>query len=488
MLDIVNLDSQLSKRQFNEQTQPWTFIFGNYQRELRQKGIPTIVLIEGWETSGKGTLLNYILLNLDPRGYWVHNITKPTREEKLHPYLWRFWNKLPPYGDIAFFNHSWYWHIILKAQKKKWSVKKICSELQELKTFERQIIEDGTILIKLFLHISQKEQEKRFKKLEKDPAFKWRTQGESKELLKLYSELYKITDVVLEETNTYIAPWYIIPATDKQFCILEAGSILLSHWDNVVKNGLKTTKYTLAPRSKEPLKEVDLSKTISREQYEKLLPKYQKELKRLQFLCFKERVPVVIMFEGWDAAGKGGAIKRLVRELDPRGYEVIPIGAPQGEEKRHQHLWRFWKALPRAGHFTIYDRSWYGRVLVERIEGFAKPEEWKRAYSEINEFELQLVKWGAIMIKFWLHISPEEQLRRFEERQSNPYKQWKITEEDWRNRAKWKEYEEAVSDMIDRTSTLYAPWTIVEGNDKYFARIKVLESVINCINEKINNK
>jgi len=488
MLDTVNLDSRLSKEQFDEHIQPWTFTFGNCQRELRQKGIPTVVLIEGWDTSGKGTLLNRLLLNLDPRGYWVHNITKPNREEKLHPYLWRFWNKLPPYGDIAFFNHSWYWHIVLKAQKEKWSISKICAELQELKTFERQLIEDGTILIKLFLHISQKEQKKRFEKLEKDPAFKWRTQGENKELLKLYGELYKITDIVLKETNTDIAPWYIIPATDKRFCISEAGDILLSHWDNVLKKGLETTKYTLASRDTEPLKEVDLSKSVSREQYEKLLPKYQKELKRLQFLCFKERVPVVIMFEGWDASGKGGAIKRLVRELDPRGYEVIPIGAPQGEEKRHHHLWRFWKALPKAGHFTIYDRSWYGRVLVERIEGFAKPEEWMRAYSEINEFELQLVKWGAIMIKFWLHISPEEQLRRFEERQSNPYKQWKITEEDWRNRARWKEYEEAVSDMIDRTSTVYAPWTIVEGNDKLFARIKILESVINGIKKSINNK
>lgn len=488
MLDQINLDLHLSKEEFKKTTHGWELKLGQIQRELREKRIPTIVLIEGWDTSGKGTLLNHLLLNLDPRGYWVHNITKPTREEKLHPYLWRFWNKLPGYGDIAFFNHSWYWPIVLEAQKEGWGSNKIRSELEELLTFERHLIEDGNLLIKLFLHISKKEQKKRFEKLEKDPAFEWRAKGKNKELLKSYDELYKVMNVILKETHTDIAPWHIIPATDERYCIAEAGNILLSKWENTLKNGLNIPTYTLAPRETEPLKDVNLSQSVSRENYNELLPKLQKELRRLQAICFKERIPVVIIFEGWDAGGKGGAIKRLVSQLDPRGYEVIPIGAPQGEEKKHHHLWRFWRALPKAGHFTIYDRSWYGRVLVERIEGFAQPKDWMRGYSEINEFELQLAKWSAIIIKFWLHISPEEQLKRFEERQSNPLKQWKITDEDWRNRAKWNEYEEAVSDMIDRTSTVYAPWTIVEGNDKLFARLKVLLTVIKSIKKSLKNK
>ncbi len=488
MLDTVNLNSRLTKDEFKKIQQQWELTLGTFQRELRQKGIPTIVLIEGWDTSGKGTLLNRILLHLDPRGYWVHNITKPTREEKLRPYLWRFWTKLPGRGDTAFFNHSWYWPLILEAHKEGWGTNKIRSELEEILTFERHLIEDGHLVLKFFLHISKKEQKKRFEKLAKDPAFQWRAKGKNKELLKEYDELYKITDFILNETNTNLAPWHIIPATDEKFCIAETGNILLSRWEDVLKNGMDIPSYELAPRTTEPLKEVDLSLSVNRETYDELLPKLQKELRKLQFLCFKERIPVVIMFEGWDAGGKGGAIKRLVRELDPRGYEVIPIGAPQGEEKTHHHLWRFWKALPKAGHFTIYDRSWYGRVLVERIEGFAQPRDWMRGYSEINEFELQLAKWGAIIIKFWIHISPEEQLKRFEERQNNPNKQWKITEEDWRNRAKWKEYEEAVNDMIDRTSTVYAPWTIVEGNDKLFARIKVLNTVIKTIKKFLKNK
>ena len=194
----------------------------------------------------------------------------------------------------------------------------------------------------------------------------------------------------------------------------------------------------------------------------------------MQHLCYIQRRPVIFAYEGWDAAGKGGNIRRLVRKLDPRGYEVIPVAAPEGPEKTHHHLWRFWRALPKAGHFAIFDRTWYGRVLVERIEGFATPGEWGRAYREINEFEQELTDYGAILFKFWMHISNEEQLQRFEARQNTPEKQWKITDEDWRNREKWDAYWEAVSDMIERTSTVQAPWTIVEGNNKLHARAKTL--------------
>lgn len=485
MLDAVDLKKTLPKEKFKELIKTWETKLGPLQRTLKEKKIPTIVLLEGWETAGKGTILSQLLLNLDPRGYWVHNIVKPTREEKLRPFLWRFWTKLPGYGEIAFFNHSWYWQIIEKALKEKWNFRRIKQELEEIKVFERHIIDDGALLIKIFLHISKSEQEKRFKKLEKNPTTEWRVKGKYKDFLKAYDKLYKIIDFMLTETNLSYSRWNVIPSTDLKFSTVETGEIIISKWEEVLSKGIQTESYILAPRTSNPLSEVDLTKDIPREEYDRELPRLQKKLREIQYACYQKRIPVVIVFEGWDAGGKGGAIKRLVRELDPRGYDVVPISAPQGEEKNHHHLWRFWKALPKAGHFTIYDRSWYGRVLVERIEGFATEEQWKRAYSEINEFEMQLAKWGAIILKFWMHISPDEQLRRFQERQSNPLKQWKITDEDWRNRAKWSEYEEAVNDMIERTSTVYAPWYIVEGNSKPYARIKILTTVIETLRKHI---
>ncbi len=486
MLHTIDLKKSISKESFKETTKLWEIKFGPLQRALKDKKIPTIILLEGWETAGKGSVLSQILLNLDPRGYWVHNVVKPTREEKLRPFLWRFWTKLPGYGEIAFFNHSWYWQLIETALKEKWSLQKIKNELEEIKTFERHLVDDGTLLIKIFLHISKEEQKKRFNKLKKDPATEWRAKGTYKKLLNAYDDLYKIINYVIMETNLSFSQWYVIPSTDLRYAIFETANTILNKWQEVLSENKPIEPYALAPRTSNPLSNVDLNKTISREEYNELLPKLQKELRTLQNFCYQKRIPVVIVFEGWDAGGKGGTIKRLVRELDPRGYDVVPISAPQGEEKNHHHLWRFWRALPKAGHFTIYDRSWYGRVLVERIEGFATEEQWKRAYSEINEFELQLAKWGAIILKFWMHISPDEQLRRFQERQSNPLKQWKITDEDWRNRAKWNEYEDAVNDMIERTSTVYAPWHIVEGNSKLYARIKVLTATIDSIKKHIS--
>jgi polyphosphate kinase 2 (PPK2 family) len=237
-----------------------------------------------------------------------------------------------------------------------------------------------------------------------------------------------------------------------------------------------------------PLARVNLGLAVPHEDYDKRLPKLQAELRRLQHLCYVHRTPVVVLYEGWDAAGKGGNIRRLVRELDPRGYEVVPVAAPQGDEKTHHYLWRFWRALPKAGHISIFDRTWYGRVLVERIEGYARPCEWGRAYREINEFEAELADYGAAIIKFWLHISKEEQLARFEARQNTPDKTWKITEEDWRNRERWDSYWAAITDMVERTSTVHAPWTIVEANDKYHARVKALETVIKRIKTVIGEK
>jgi polyphosphate kinase 2 (PPK2 family) len=234
------------------------------------------------------------------------------------------------------------------------------------------------------------------------------------------------------------------------------------------------------------LENVDLSLHLSREEYQKQIKPLQNRLHLLAFKVYQQKRPVVAAFEGWDAAGKGGAIKRLTERIDPRGYVVHPIAAPAGEDKEHHYLYRFWRRLPEAGQVAVFDRSWYGRVLVERVEHFAKDSEWLRAYSEINEFERQIVDFGTIVFKFWLHISPEEQLKRFQERQNTPYKAWKLTPEDWRNRAKWNDYHRAVDDMVLKTSTPRAAWTIVEANDKYYARIKVLRTVVDKLAKELD--
>ncbi len=233
------------------------------------------------------------------------------------------------------------------------------------------------------------------------------------------------------------------------------------------------------------LSTVDLSLTLDEEKYKQSLVKYQLALNKLAYQIYTQQRPVVIVFEGWDAAGKGGAIRRITEKIDPRGFAVYPIAAPKGDDATHHYLWRFWRRLPETGQIAIFDRSWYGRVMVERIEGFCTEAEWKRAYREINSFERQLVDSGAVIFKFWLHIDQEEQLRRFESRSGDERRSWKLTDEDWRNREKWGLYEEAVNDMLLKTSTLTAPWTVIEGNDKLHARIKILRTLVNTLSSSL---
>jgi len=241
----------------------------------------------------------------------------------------------------------------------------------------------------------------------------------------------------------------------------------------------------LPPIDKSVLDSIDLGLDLSKSRYTQELKRCQKRVAEIEHEVYLKRIPVVIVYEGWDAAGKGGTIRRLVQGLDPRGYEVVPIAAPNDIEKLHHYLYRFWTRLPKAGHITIFDRSWYGRVLVERVERFCSEREWKRAFTEINETERQWADFGTAIIKFWLHIDRDEQLRRFKQRQSIPHKRWKITDEDWRNRDKWNVYREAVDEMLVRTSTSHAPWTVVEANSKHYARVKTLKTVIATLDERL---
>ncbi len=482
MLETVNLNAKLGKEEYRAAQDTLDVQLGEAQRRLRAAGIPVLVVFEGWDAAGKGSTISRLVQPLDPRGFKVHNATPSTALERMYPPMWRFWNLLPPRGTLAVFNHSWYrevWNDPIEDDGRA----NLTVAYEQIRVFERQLADDGMVIVKFFMHISAETQSKRFKKLQEDPAFSWKVGSAEKKRNKQYNKYAGLAEDMLRETSTPYAPWTLVSGTDDRLRNLRVAETLAAAFEMALSRpALPPAKApALPPRRSSPLDHIDLDLSMPQDDYNKKLPKLQTELRRLQYLCYRKRLPVVLAFEGSDAAGKGGAIRRLTRELDPRGYEVVPIAAPDGVEKLHQHLWRFWRALPKAGHLTVFDRTWYGRVLVERVEGFARPEEWLRAYREINEFETNLVAHGMVVIKYWLQISSEEQLRRFNDRQDTPDKRWKITDEDWRNREKWNEYRLAVSAMIEQTSTTHAPWTIVEANDKYHARIKVLQAAVAAI-------
>jgi len=373
-------------------------------------------------------------------------------------------------------------------KKEVWS-----KAYDEIKSFERQLVDDGNVIIKFFLHITQKEQKKRFKKLESNSSTAWKVDKNDWKNYKNYNKFIKATEEMLAKTDTDFSPWTIVESHDWRFANVKVFKTVISALENKI-NEVKDKRAKKTPVRRKTVRresitsildKVDLSVDLTREEYDGALKKYQNRMRDLEHEVYKKRLSVIMVYEGWDAAGKGGNIKRLLKMMDPRGYEVIPIAAPNDIEKAHHYLWRFWKAIPKAGHIAIFDRSWYGRVMVERVEGFCTEEEWKKAYREINEMEEQLVNFGTVLIKFWLQVDRAEQLKRFKERQQNPHKQWKITDEDWRNRKKWIQYKTAVDEMLLRTSTSYAPWTIIESNSKLYARIKVLKTVIEEIEKKL---
>lgn len=464
------------------------------QQTVKNKQLPVIVVVEGWGASGKGNIVSEIISEMDPRSFKVFCDNENDDSANSRPFLWKYWNKIPEYGRFSIFIRSWYKEISTDVIEKDISQKKIKSRIESINTFEKQLSDDGYLIIKLFLNISQKEQEKRFKKLEESKNTSWRVTKTDKYRNKHYDKYYDAFDSMLEKTNSDFSQWNVIDSTESDFAVYNTLKIIIDSINNalqkqdnkIIENTSLKKNFDLKDVRK--LSEVDLDKSISDDEYEKKLGKYQNELSKLQNTLFRKNIPVIIMFEGWDASGKGGAIKRIAKALDPRGYEAIPISAPNSYELAHHYLFRFWKNVPKTGHIAIFDRSWYGRVLVERVENLIKENVWERAYNEINEFEYELTKSGVIVIKFWLQIDKNEQLKRFNERQNTIEKQWKITDEDWRNREKWNSYEIAVNDMISKTSTEFSPWNIIEANDKKYARTKVLKTIIDIINEWVENQ
>lgn len=493
MLEKIDLTKSLKKKEYKKRMAKLESKIAFLQRELKNLGVPVMIVFEGFGAAGKGTQINRLIQALDPRGFTVYSTDAETKDEKMHPFLWRFWTKTPEKGRIAVFDRSWYRKLLVDRYEKKTSKKEIPIILEEISSFEKQLTDGGTLVMKFFLDISEREQKKRFHKLMEKKATSWRVSDKDLDRNKHFQDYLEMADEMLTKTDSDYAPWTIVEAEDDRYATVKILSTVAAAFEDRYKKEKESKKkerevdgrFDKSELNDSVLKKVDLSKKMEEKAYEKRLDELQKKLRLLHGKLYAKRIPVVLAFEGWDAGGKGGAIKRLTNALDPRGYTVNPTSSPNDIERAHHYLWRFWTKMPKDGHIAIFDRTWYGRVMVERIEGFCTTQDWQRAYKEINQMEQQLVNHGAVVLKFWLHINKEEQARRFQDRQNNPEKSWKITDEDWRNREKWDLYEKAVDEMLVRTSTADAPWIIVEGNDKLYARIKVLETVVNALEKRM---
>jgi len=488
MFERYDLNKTTDDKTYEKSIAPLQLQLGMLQRTLRDQRVPLLIVVEGWNASGITMVINELIQFLDPRGFSLYSVGSPTDEEQARPLLWRFWVKTPAKGRIAIFARSWYSRSLAEQVSGIDTKRSIKDAIATINNFERQLSDDGAIILKFFLHISKEEQRKRLNERENDPLISWMITKGDWDFHNQYDSYLPIIEQCIEGTDHLHAPWTIVEATDKNHSILKVYSTVIkslekrisslgSKGKNQKKNDIVKPKRTDVKRKSTP--QVSVTKT----EYEKKLPEYQDRIRSIHYVLYKRKIPLVIVYEGWDAAGKGGNIIRLVRRINPRGYDVVPVGRPDATELDHHYLWRFYNRFPKAGHVTIFDRSWYGRLLVERVEGLCEEHEWKRAYNEINEMEEAYVGSGGGLIKFWLEISRDEQLKRFKNRQADPLKQWKINDEDWRNREKWDQYEAAVDEMLARTSTPAAPWTVIESDDKWFARLKTLTTVIDYSEE-----
>ena len=458
------------------------------QTLIKEHKLPVLVILEGWGAAGKGSVLGKIIRNIDPRFFKVATMGEKTEDDLRKPFLYRHFVKIPEAGKYQFLDGSWMEEVTGGYLSGELSEKEYKSRMASIKNFERQLTDNGYLVLKFFFHIDEKEQKKRIEKLLDDKNTRWRVSEFDKWQNKHYAKCLDVYEEYLSQTNQSQAPWYIIDAKDKKQAQVQLLEILVNGIDTALSRGAQAVPIlqNQFPLRKTPeLSEIPLDKAVPDDQYRVELDRLQKKLAKLHNEIYRKKIPVIIAYEGWDAAGKGGNIKRITGALDPRGFEVHPIASPEPHEKARHYLWRFWTRLPRTGHVAIFDRTWYGRVMVERIEGFCSENDWQRAYNEINEFEKELTDWGAVVIKFWVQIDKDTQLKRFTARQNTPEKQWKITDEDWRNREKWDQYESAINEMLQKTNTEYAPWYVLESNDKNYARIKALKIVIDEIEKRL---
>ena len=586
MLELVDFSAEkLSKEEYKPKHKELISKLVVLQQKARAAGVGLVVLLEGWGGAGKGSRISDLMYELDARATSVHVTEdfdveaaakfpgRPMGVNDFQPAMQEFWAALGERGTITFYDRGWYTSAIdramfeiVKGKGRGEEVRALAKRAKKGKlfgdgaskargeyhgdvvasyqriahSFEQMLVDDGYIVIKLFVHVRKEAQRKRLERLRNNPNTAWRVSDEKLDALEHYDEAYDLYDRLLENTNFAFAPWILVNGEDKRSANLQIAQSLVDAIEHALASGPDAAaeaakakaaansaraaaaiaeggaegvrvddeeavrkaaeaeaalQKSQAPRGSNYIimagyPQIDHTKAKpvieSEEEYKHLLKKEQKRLFDLELEMYQKRVPLMLMYEGWDAAGKGGNIKRVAQAIDARAYTVHPSPAPTKPELMHPHLWRYWTKLPRAGHVGIFDRSWYGRVLVERVEGFASPEQWGRAYDEINAFEYELVQWGAILLKFWVDITPEEQLRRFEARQVDPSKVWKITEEDWRNRDKYPQYKQAVNDMFRLTSTTFAPWIVLESDDKKYARIQALKAINEALEERLH--
>ena len=460
---------------------------------LKLATFPVIIILGGVDGAGRGETVNLLNEWMDPRHIQTHSMGEPTEEELQRPEMWRYWQALPPKGKIGMFLGSWYTFPILHRVKGKMKSEAFDHSMGNVARFEKMLTDEGALILKFWMHLSKDKQEMRLKTLEKSAKTRWRVSSRDWAHFKLYDKYRKVSERAISQTSTAKSPWIIVEGDDPHYRSLTVGKAILEALRKRIDEDTDaaTQETHVAPLlpaidNLHILQRLNLDLKFEKNKYENLLEKYQGKLNLLMRHPQLKDVSVVVVFEGNDAAGKGGSIRRITQALDARYYQVIPVASPTEEERAQPYLWRFWRRLPRRGRVTIFDRSWYGRVLVERVEGFCTTYDWMRAYGEINDFEEQLIESNTILFKFWLSISNEEQLRRFEERENTGFKRFKITEEDWRNREKWSAYELAVCDMVDRTSNTQALWTLVEANDKYYARIKILRTLCDRLESQLD--
>ncbi len=483
MFEIAELGHAVKKSVYNEQVPELRTQLLLAQEKVKNSGFSVIILISGVDGGGKGDVINLLNEWMDPRYMRTIAFGEPSDEERERPKFWRYWRTLPAKGAIGLYVGSWYSNPLSEKVYGKIDDAQLHFELVHIRQLEQQLIDDGTLIIKCWLHLKKSEQKTRLKTLEKNPETRWQVTEKDKKHLDMYDDFVAVAENVLTETSTGDSPWLIVDGSDLRYSSLTVGKHVLHRVEQFIENREKHSQLpvmeTVQPSNQYQqnlLDSLDLSVQLDKKTYNAELLKYQGKLNKLSRQAHQQKRSSILVFEGWDAGGKGGTIRRLTHAIDARNYQVIPVAAPTDEEKLHHYLWRFWRHIPRAGQVTIYDRSWYGRVLVERVEGFATAKEWQQSYSEIVNFEEAMSDHGTLLLKFWLHIDKEEQLKRFKAREEISYKKHKITEEDYRNREKWDEYNIAVNEMVTRTSTQKNPWIMVEANDKRYARVKVIKA------------
>jgi polyphosphate:AMP phosphotransferase len=507
MFQTAELGQKISRKEFKQQELPlWENLLSLQQRLRSEGSFPVLVDFAGVRGGGKGTSVNLLNRWMDARWIVTHAYTEPSDEEAERPKFWRFWRHLPPRGQIGIHMSGRYSRPLLDYVYGRISPTEFTHELDRINNFEKALADDGSMVLKFWMHLSRDVQKKRLEMLEKDPLRSWRMSPEDWKHWEMYDKFIEAAERIIAYTNTGHAPWEIIEGEDPNYRSLRVGEIFQQTLERHLMTQQIRHRYLAelregvseklsemnaadgtAPRAITIMDGLDLSLSLEKKTYRKKLAYYKARLAGLHQKAVQQKISTTLVFEGPDASGKGGSIRQITNALDARFYKVYPFAAPTDIENAHHYLWRFWNCMPRAGRMTIFDRSWYGRVLVERIEGFAGDDEWRRAYSEINDFEDQLIEHGVVLLKFWMHIDKDEQLRRFKAREETPHKRWKLCDEDWRNREKWDEYALAAHEMIQQTSVMKSPWILVENQNKHYGRIKVLKSLCKALEKAVGD-